>query len=198
MLGVKPMTLQLPTLTDMFLIPPNHESLTCLIGISETFQILQIHAMHPPEPSLTIHSVTQLPESSRETAMILPVDPMVWVSNGADTLLTISKEGDLDFWTRDQSEGWRKTGRVRTGRENITKARCSSTKKSVLGAFVHKMGSTSFSDLCFSVVRKPEGDEVSIWDSKESQFSSGLEYSEIYRSAEWRSTLPNMTANLVG
>jgi hypothetical protein len=135
MLEVEPMTLQLPTLTDLFLIPPNHDSLTCLIGITETFQILQIHAMHPPEPSLTLHSATSLPTTFVKLALILPVDPMVWTANGADTLLTISKDGDLGFWTGDQSEGWRKTGSVRTGRKNILRARCSSTKKSVLGTW---------------------------------------------------------------
>jgi hypothetical protein len=135
MLEVEPLTLQLPTLTDLFLIPPNHESLTCLIGITEAFQILQIHAMHPPEPSLTLHSATSLPTNSVEPAMILPVDPMVWTASGADTLLTVSKEGDLGFWAGDRSEGWRKTGNVRTGRGNITLARCSSTKKSVLGTW---------------------------------------------------------------
>lgn len=162
MLGIEPLTLQLPKLTNLFLIPPNHDSITCLIGITETYQILQIHAVHPPEPSLTLRSTTSLPMGTTSPAWILPVDPMVWTSSASETLLTISKEGDLDFWAADTSESWRKTGSVRTGRENITRARCSSTKKSVL------------------VVHKADGDEVSIWDSKESQFSSGLEYSETF------------------
>ena len=71
--------------------------------------------------------------SATSPALILPVDPMVWTANGADTLLTVSKGGDLEFWAADMSEGWRRTGSVRTGRENISRARCSSTKKSVLG-----------------------------------------------------------------
>lgn len=159
---IEPLTLQLPELTDIFLVPPNHESIMSLIGIASDHRILQIHAKEPPEPYLTVYSTNSLPESAHP-AVILPVDPMVWNSSVSEMILSISEEGDLNFWAPEANHTWRKTGSVKTGRKNISRARCSTAKKTVL------------------VVRQPNGgDEVSIWDSKESQFSSGLEYSEVF------------------
>lgn len=129
---LEPLTTSIPTLTDLFLIPPNHGTLTCLIGITEAFEILQIHVVHPPNPSLTIHSTTSLPKGC-DPVMIMPVDPMIWKTPSVEVLLSISGEGDLEFWAMDSSEEWRRTGRVKTNRKNIARARCSSTKKTVLG-----------------------------------------------------------------
>lgn len=127
-----PLTLKVPRLTKLFLIPPNHETITCLVGISADFQIFQIHAKHPPNPSLTIHSTTSLPGHVRPS-LIVPVDPMVWNRTASELIVSISKEGDLDFWAEESSHGWKATGRVRTGKKNIYRARCSSAKKTVLG-----------------------------------------------------------------
>ncbi|KAG8805495.1 regulator of (H+)-ATPase in vacuolar membrane [Serendipita sp. 400] len=94
--------------------------------------------------------------------MILPVDPMIWNRTASELLLSVSEGGDLEFWAAEAGTSWKRTGHVATGRKEIIKGRCSSAKKTVL------------------VVRRPDGDEVSIWDSKESQFSSGLEHSQIF------------------
>ncbi|CAG7847093.1 Regulator of V-ATPase in vacuolar membrane protein 1 AltName: Full=Suppression of the onset of impotence protein 3 [Serendipita indica DSM 11827] len=165
--------LTLPRLLDLFLVPPNHDTITCLIGIAESLDIIQIHAHHPPNSSLTIHSSGPLPSKSK-LAWIRPVDPMVWSSPGIDVLLSISQEGDLEFWAAESSTSWRKTGHVVTGRSNIERVRCSSSKKTVL------------------VVKRSDGHEVSIWDSKESQFSSGLEQCEVFSSPvidlDWTAT----------
>jgi hypothetical protein len=144
---LEPLTTSIPSLTDLFLIPPNHTLLTCLIGITETFEILQIHVMHPPNPSLTIYSTTSLPKGYNPV-MIMPVDPMVWKTPSVEVLLSISAEGDLEFWAMDSSVGWRKTGRVKTNRKNIARARCSSTKKTVLGTYLTLFESSKFSYRC--------------------------------------------------
>lgn len=78
-----------------------------------------------------------------------------------DVLLSVSEDGELAFWALEEDfaaaaggaggveqEGkggqkecgdgaseWKCTGRVRTGRRGIGRARCSSAKKSALGAF---------------------------------------------------------------
>ncbi|KAG8835972.1 regulator of (H+)-ATPase in vacuolar membrane [Serendipita sp. 399] len=161
MSSTSPPKLSLPALIDLFLIPPNHDHITCLVGITESFQVLQIHAIHPPDPALVIHSNSSLPNFSKPN-MIVPVDPMIWNKTASELLLSVSEEGDLEFWAPEGRTSWKRTGHVATGKKNIIKARCSSAKKTVL------------------VVRRPEGDEVSIWDSKESQFSSGLEHLQIY------------------
>ncbi|KAG8772808.1 regulator of (H+)-ATPase in vacuolar membrane, partial [Serendipita sp. 398] len=161
MMSISPSKLSLPLLTSLFLIPPNHDHITCLIGVTESFQILQIHAIHPPDPSLVVQSTSSLPNLSKPI-MILPVDPMIWNRTASELLLSVSEEGDLEFWAAEAGTSWKRTGHVATGRKEIIKARCSSAKKTVL------------------VVRRPDGDEVSIWDSKESQFSSGLEHSQIF------------------
>ena len=82
-----------------------------------------------------------------------------------DTLLSVSDDGELAFWvpenglldllegdaktngahvngtltdgdTQTLNNGWRCTGRVRTGRRGLSRAACSSAKKSVLSMFI--------------------------------------------------------------
>jgi hypothetical protein len=64
---------------------------------------------------------------------------MGWISSRdtagmeRDVLLSVGRDGELMFWVPDgNGTGWRRTGRVRTGRTNIRMARCSSAKKTVL------------------------------------------------------------------
>ena len=191
-----PITLTIPqTLTNLFLIPPNYDVLTYLVGITSSFDIVQIHVQHPPEePKVYIDSTSRLPENVKPVA-VLPVDPMEWAVREKDLLLSVDEDGGLQFWVPDvqidsnkrgrrgqQKEkdlAWRCTGSVNSGRKGLVKASCSSTKKSALGAFFW----ISYATLQLKprvVVRTPNGDEVSIWDSKESEFSSGLEWSQAF------------------
>lgn len=128
--------------------------------------------------------------------LILPVDPMGWHQSVVDwntntplqdIILTVSDAGVLEFWRPTFHKGsiealpngtaatsfglkqhthdaaWTRTGVVHTGKKGITMARCSSTKKTVL------------------VCSGKEGEqEMTIWDSKVSEFSTGLELTEIY------------------
>ncbi|CED84427.1 RAVE (regulator of V-ATPase assembly) complex subunit RAV1/DMX protein, WD repeat superfamily [Phaffia rhodozyma] len=125
---------------------------------------------------------------------ILPVDPMGWHSSIVDwkmkallqdVIVVVSQDGDLSFWRphldfgapierdgweveeTDEDGGakgeWFRTGLVKTGRKGLSKARCSSRKKTAM-------------------VSEAEGGryELSIWDSKSSDFASGLEYSTFF------------------
>lgn len=118
---------------------------------------------------------------------------MGWISSRdtagmeRDVLLSVGRNGELMFWVPDgNGTGWRRTGRVRTGRTSIRMARCSSAKKTVL------------------IVPRADGEELTIWDSKESEFSSGLEYAKIFDSSEqvndldWSSTPDNQSILAVG
>ncbi|WVO14859.1 hypothetical protein L204_102498 [Cryptococcus depauperatus] len=124
-----------------------------------------------------------------------------------DMIVTISEYGDLEFWTpklgqhlanadvneadnhvlqhpdqaceinldydhqgrasKRDDELWSRTGMVRTGRKNVVQARCSSRKKTVL---ICELEDGRF--------------EMTIWDSKVSEFSTGLELTHIYESGE--------------
>ena len=146
-----PITLTIPqTLTNLFLIPPNYGVLTYLVGITSSFDIVQIHVQHPPkEPKVYIDSISLLPENVKPVT-ILPVDPMEWAVREKDLLLSVGEDGGLQFWVPDaqidpnergrrglqtrKNLAWRCTGSVNSGRRGLFKARCSSTKKSVLGA----------------------------------------------------------------
>ena len=143
-------TLTIPqTLTNLFLIPPNYDVLTYLVGITSSFDIVQIHVQHPPEePKVYIDSISRLPENVKPAA-ILPVDPMEWAVREKDLLLSVDEDGGLQFWVSDvqldsnergrrgqqttKNLSWRCTGSVNSRRKGLFKARCSSTKKSVLG-----------------------------------------------------------------
>ena len=138
-----------------------------------------------PPPDILLQSRYALPLSG-ELAFILPVDPMGWHQSVVDwksnfplqdMILTISKDGVLEFWSPElghhfeherphhhHSNGnshthqpWSRTGFVSTGITDAIMARCSSRKKT-------------------AIIRETDGHhEMTIWDSKTSEFSTGLE-----------------------
>ncbi|KAF7306783.1 WD repeat protein [Mycena indigotica] len=167
-------SLSLPPISSLFSLPSTRGR-ELIVGITEDHSVVQIHI----EPQLVLYSHTQLPIPTPK--MILPVDPMAWERwTVHDVLLSLSEDGELAFWVPDAKE-WRRTGSVRTHKTGIIKARCSSAKKTAL------------------VVHTSDGDELTIWDSKESEFASGLEYSLSYSEAindlDWNST-PDMQSIL--
>ncbi|KIJ68609.1 hypothetical protein HYDPIDRAFT_24869 [Hydnomerulius pinastri MD-312] len=183
-------TLHLPRISCLFSTPSRleHESIA---GLTEDKSIFHIHITGSPNPTLVLysHNSLPLPETPK---LILPVDPMAWSKTATleehDNLLSVSEDGELCFWILDHetSSGWRCTGRVKTGRKDFRMARCSSAKKSVL------------------VSGHPEGQELTIWDSNESEFASGLEHRRIFSASEpihdldWTSTPDNQSILAVG
>ncbi|KAF8222144.1 WD repeat-containing protein [Tricholoma matsutake] len=173
-------SISVPALNYLFSMPSKdkHES---IFGITLDFSVIELRTSdsHLPSSTLTLHSQSCLPQLSPACAikMILPVDPMAWGLSSQwtqhDVLLSVSENGELDFWVPEES-GWRCTGKVKTGRAGIRKASCSSAKKTAL------------------IVSGPDGDELTIWDSQESEFATGLEYcgtfSESIRDLDWTST----------
>lgn len=91
---------------------------------------------------VTVVSETTLPLEMKPT-MIVPVDPMGWSGQYAkqmlgahDDLVSVGDGGELAFWRIDSSSAsnnLKLTGRVKTQRQNIAMAACSSAKKTVLG-----------------------------------------------------------------
>ncbi|KAG8997978.1 regulator of (H+)-ATPase in vacuolar membrane [Tulasnella sp. JGI-2019a] len=166
-----------------------------------------------PRLILTLQETKPLPVDSPPD-LIMPVDPMAWrpptdkdsksqVSHighrhmTRDAFVTVSPKGELSFWVATSSAsvsngkrkpadlpGWRCTGRVRTRRRKIAMAQCSSAKKTVL------------------VVDLPEGQEVTIWDSIESEFSSGLEHRQVFsekvNDLDWTSTYDGLSILALG
>ena len=128
-------TISLPPLISLFSLPSQsrHEN---IFAITPDFTIIQVRVEGGRE--LFIHSTSQLPLSS-PPQKILPVDPMSWSSNQGttsehDVLLSLSSTGELEFWVPEENEAqpWRRTGKVRTGRLGMKRARCSSAKKTAL------------------------------------------------------------------
>jgi hypothetical protein len=119
--------------------------------------------------------------------MIVPVDPMGWseskAGNEQAVLLSVSKQGDLDFWAHgiNSTLEWRCTGRVSTGRTDLKLAVCSSAKKSALGMLSLPSIPHLIPFDARSVFLVSNGEELTIWDSKESEFASGLEFSNVFR-----------------
>lgn len=193
-----PCTLTVPPLVSLFsLTSPSSSALppypapassATLVGVGADHSIYVYTTTLAPSPALCLQSHSSLPLST-PPEIIVPVDPMAWsgsYASGAgveahDVLLSISADGELAFWVleglpqsaalgtnghtkskaSDKIATWRCTGRVRTGKKGFSRAVCSSAKKSVL------------------VVPGPDGEELTIWDSKMSEFSSGLEYREV-------------------
>ncbi|KAJ6509386.1 RAVE protein 1 C terminal-domain-containing protein, partial [Mycena vitilis] len=176
-------SLHLPPLSSLFCLPSKERQET-IVGITTNFSIVQVHV----NSGLRLHSHDSLPIPTPK--MILPVDPMAWGWRREwithDALLSVSGIGELAFWVPDESlsPAWRCTGSVKTHRAGITKARCSSAKKTAL------------------IVAIPEGDELTIWDSKESEFASGLEFRGIYgdpiNDLDWSATPDSQSILAVG
>ncbi|KAJ6574959.1 WD repeat-containing protein [Mycena capillaripes] len=162
--------LPLPPISSLFSLPSKDGQET-IVGITLDFSIVQVRV----NPGLTLHSHNNLPISTPK--LILPVDPMAWGLRREwathDVLLSVSELGELAFWVPDENE-WRCTGSVKTHRAGISKARCSSAKKTAL------------------IVATTEGEELTIWDSKESEFASGLEFRGIFSDSindlDWSAT----------
>jgi hypothetical protein len=135
------LTLSLPPISSLFSLPSKGAApYECIYAITADLAptICHIHAVSGGLPSLSMVSQTALPLPS-PVAFIVPVDPMGWISSRdtagmeRDVLLSVGRNGELMFWVPDgNGTGWRRTGRVRTGRTSIRMARCSSAKKTVL------------------------------------------------------------------
>ncbi|KAJ3966484.1 RAVE protein 1 C terminal-domain-containing protein [Lentinula raphanica] len=195
-----PSSVTVPNIISLFTIPSN-DSHDSILGITSDLAIVhfsvntqKIKGQKSSSVVLSLKSQQHLP-TEVHPRWILPVDPMAWgMKNGwveHDALLSISEEGVLAFWIpedRQRNNGastddqnWRCTGKVKTGRRQIRRARCSSAKKTAL------------------ITPCSSGEELTIWDSKESEFASGLEfthtYSEPINDLDWTST-PDMQSIL--
>ncbi|KAJ3750593.1 RAVE protein 1 C terminal-domain-containing protein [Lentinula detonsa] len=197
-----PSSIHVPQLTSLFTIPSNNRH-NSILGITADLAIVHmsvdtrtVEDEHTPSLMLSLHSQRHLPLDVHP-CLILPVDPMAWGMKNEwvehDALLSISEEGELAFWVPEDRQisgsstssidhfGWRCTGKVKTGRRQIRKARCSSAKKTAL------------------ITPGSIGEELTIWDSKESEFASGLEFSYTYsqpiNDLDWTST-PDMQSIL--
>lgn len=132
-----PSVLRLPRVTFLFSTPSRreHES---IVALTEDKFIFHIHISGSPHPTLVVFSFNSLP-LCHAPKLLIAVDPMAWSRSSTlkefDDLLSVSDDGELCFWTFEhgKNSGWRRTGRVRTGRSGFKMARCSSAKKSVLG-----------------------------------------------------------------
>ncbi|PPQ62961.1 hypothetical protein CVT24_006067 [Panaeolus cyanescens] len=171
-----PQSLIINDLESLFTMPSS-TGYEYVLAITKDLQIVQI--LVTDRPSMEIRSQHYLPLSYRPR-FILPVDPMAWDYTRDWTehnvLLSISQEGELAFWVpaKKSENGWTCTGTVKTGLRGFRKP-------------LHK------------VVDGPSGDELTIWDSSESEFASGLEYrghfSDTILDLDWNST-PDMQSIL--
>lgn len=185
-----PVLLAVPPLSDVFSLQGTDPD--CLLGVGQDFSLVHVLVTLGDKPSLKLQSHTCLPLDDAPK-LILPVDPMAWsgmrnTSAIKEDLLVISHDGELSFWARDGAGGWLRAGKVATGRRDIRMARCSSAKKTAL------------------VVPAATGqsEELTIWDSKESEFASGLEYRivldarETINDLDWSATPDNQSILAVG
>ncbi|KAF5323620.1 hypothetical protein D9611_005764 [Ephemerocybe angulata] len=178
-------TLELPRLENLFTMP-SPSGCEFIIAVTADYSVIQIKVTEGLTTQLSIVSEGPLPLSSKPK-FIQPVDPMAWPTMREwmehDVLLSVSEDGELAFWAPEPSNGapWKCTGKVRTGRSGFKKAKCSSMKKTAL------------------VVGHEVHDELTIWDSTESVFATGLEYkkedNDRILDLDWSST-PDMQSIL--
>ncbi|KAG6841953.1 hypothetical protein C0991_005133 [Blastosporella zonata] len=183
-----PQIISVPSIDYLFSIPSQDEE-DSVVGITSELSIIHFSVRHVPLPTLLVRSQSILP-LAYPPRFILPVDPMAWGQRQSwtepDVLLSVSHTGELNFWVLEETltPPWRLTGAVKTGRAGIEKASCSSAKKTAL------------------IVPGPNGDDLTIWNSQESEFATGLEfcgqYSERINDLDWTSTPDNQSILAVG
>ncbi|KAI0695128.1 RAVE protein 1 C terminal-domain-containing protein [Cytidiella melzeri] len=179
-----PVSVEISHIVSLFSIASGKNSNSAtLIGITSRSTMLILNVSIPTDLSsaeasylhVSMHSESSLPLDMKPT-MILPVDPMGWsgpyasqIQSGHDDLVSVGADGELAFWRINPSNpshiSWKCSGKVKTQRQNIAMAACSSAKKTVL--------------VCLA----PGGQELTVWDSTESEFASGLEYRHMFRFA---------------
>jgi len=182
--SLPPQTVSFLGLESLFTMP-SPTGYEYIIGVTADYMVVQFRASDKPELIILRQDKLLLPYSPR---FILPVDPMAWGHmhdwTGHDVLLSISEQGEIAFWLPDPAaeNGWKCTRKVRTARSGFRKVRCSSAKKTALSEFISYAILNVFCFMHFHlVVGSSQGDELTIWDSTESEFSSGLEYRGEYR-----------------
>ncbi|KAG9100994.1 regulator of (H+)-ATPase in vacuolar membrane [Ceratobasidium sp. 370] len=158
-----------------------------LLAVATDRSITQLHCTLPFNSSkfqLNFLGPTPfpVPTPGGVPTLVLSVDPMGWSFTPQespephDSLLTISKTGVLAFWTISTDGQWRATGQVHTQREGIKWAKCSTAKKSAL---VVGVGDNK--------------EELTVWDHKESEFSSG----EPIQDLDWTSTVAPQSQSIL-
>ncbi|KAG9128028.1 regulator of (H+)-ATPase in vacuolar membrane [Ceratobasidium sp. 392] len=166
-------SLRLPDVDSLIVLTYTRQNAS-LLAVTADCAVIQLHCQLPFNSTrfqLNFLGPTPFPVPTPGDipSLILPVDPMGWSFTPEDSpelrgsLLSISKAGVLAFWTVMPDGQWRATGQVHTQRTGIKLARCSTAKKSAL---VVDIGGNK--------------EELTIWDHKESEFSSGLEYSRVF------------------
>lgn len=201
------LSLEVPELSKLFTLPRNTYSTSSvtskqtgaelIFGITSKNEIAIFNVFgdssHQNSCAVTLQSLSTIPQP--DIAQVVAVDPMAWSFRTAfhhsstDVLLTIDVSGELAFWVpyteESNTTSWKCTSRVKTGKRDVKMVACSSSKKSVL------------------VVASEDGsEELTIWDSRESSFSSGLEYQTIYSSPindlDWSATPDGQSILAVG
>lgn len=186
-----PIGITVPPIVLLFGIAVSVKEHYTILGVTAALTIVVVHTCLPTpngsailRPSISLHSETHLPLET-VPKIILPIDQMAWTHSDElhDVVLSISANGDLSFWKLDTEGGtidWKCTGKVRTKRERILMAACSSEKKTALSAFTlvgFVLPVLIFVLVCPTV----DGQELTIWNSTESEFASGLEFRDTLR-----------------
>ncbi|CAE6540684.1 unnamed protein product [Rhizoctonia solani] len=171
---------------DSLIVLKDWDARASILAVTSHRSVIQVYCSLPTDlASMRLDTLGPIPfpssSSKNNPALILPVDPMGWsftpdpIQEAHDSLLSISHSGVLAFWTLTGDGEWRATGQVHTQRASIKLAKCSTAKKSALVATIDE-----------------SKEELTIWDHKESEFSSGLEYARIFdepiRDLDWTST----------
>lgn len=180
---------------DSLIVLKDSPTRATILAVTTNRSIIQLYCAFPSTGStmkLNFLGPTPFPPSTSGDAprFILPVDPMGWSftpdesQQDHDSLLSISPAGVLAFWTVAADGEWRATGKVHTQKTSIKLAKCSSAKKSAL------------------VVGLEEGkEELTVWDHKESEFSSGLEYIRVFNESimdlDWTSTITPQSQSIL-
>lgn len=202
-LSITPSSIATFLLTGLDTTRPNlkvHSTSTLPLPAVPTFVL-------PVEPMAWSHESSASHHGDSRSQPPTPTISTAPQTQARDVLVSVSADGTLSFWTpalehnikvkattkgaakllttaSNGAGGWICTGSIRTRHTCIRLARCSSAKKTAIGmsTFNH-INPLGIEHQSHSVSLENGLETLSIWDSKESEFASGLEYSHSFMPA---------------
>jgi hypothetical protein len=181
----------LACLSAFFVARTNEDSpSTTIVAVTSDFTVVTwTYAHHKLELGSTQSLVADAFSSFPTVPLSLTVGvPIQSSSNIVDevSLLAVDNVGTLTFWTAtipDSSYRWRRGPSVRTGKADVTRAACNAEFMSALGGLAFDwLMVVRFLTIALALVVSKAADgttfELSIWDSKSSEFASGLQFSQ--------------------
>lgn len=170
--------------------PPSHlaviesDTTPILIAISSCHRVFVWIVTLSQLEFVSSHTLVSDPASELAFSKIVPYRTAS-ADTGSLSALTLSETGILSFWSLSlplaSGATWQDVSKVRTNTSGILLVECNQDSVSAIGesGFVYFLPVLIADHLCISVSGSDDQYQLSIWDSRESEFASGQQFHQV-------------------